>query len=370
MHDSAGSIYEMLAQKLIDQQAARTIVPPDSEGPGNWFGGGNLWPGSDGSLWLVGRYRNRGDSRTGIAAGTRGFALAVFRSRDGGKSFLEVWRRTKQEIAPPGEEVLSIEGAAIWEHDGIVELLVSSEKSSRRYPDVVASYQKPGTGVWTVDRVVAGTLEELQGADVAPLLASDTPEIVHVKDPFIYRGTDGNTLLGVCTHPFNWSSSNTLLLPYAPGATTQLLELNPQDCLPRGLAWDVAMTRLTSIVDLPVSGNQPHRQLVFYDGGECVRPLDPHQTAVRRPRGYSCEELGGLGLLDNAAPASFRRLSRWFPSFISPHGTGCSRYVDVLATDETWHATWQQAQPDGSQPLVHHSIPTAEVQAMLRKSTD
>ena len=41
-----------------------------------------------------------------------------------------------------------------------------------------------------------------------------------------------------------------------------------------------------------------------------------------------------------------------FPAFISPHGTGCSRYVSTLQTNEGILATWQQSQKDESQPLV------------------
>ena len=49
---------------------------------GFWFGGGNMVQDHDGTLWLVGRYRNHGDSRTGLGAGERGLELALFRSDD------------------------------------------------------------------------------------------------------------------------------------------------------------------------------------------------------------------------------------------------------------------------------------------------
>ena len=51
--------------------------------------------------------------------------------------------------------------------------------------------------------------------------------------------------------------------------------------------------------------------------------------------------------------------------FVSRWGTGCSRYVDVLATAEGLHATWQQSQSDGSQPLVMHSLSCSEVEELL-----
>jgi hypothetical protein len=46
------------------------------------------------------------------------------------------------------------------------------------------------------------------------------------------------------------------------------------------------------------------------------------------------------------------RLSTALPFFVSPYGTDCSRYTTALQTDEGVYTTWQQSQPDRSQPLV------------------
>lgn len=354
---------ERLAHSLIDQEAAQIIVPPDGEGEGSWFGGGNLWQDDAGDLWLVGRYRNPGDSRTGIAQGTRGFALAAFHSSDAGATFSKVWQRSKSELAPPGEEVLSIEGSVMIATENGIELLVSTEKSSREYPASILQFQKPGTGIWTIDRLVSDSVQGLKTATAEPLLASCNPEILHVKDPFVYSSKSNSQLLGVCTHPFNWSSSNTILREYSCGHAPA--RLSPSECLPRGLTWDVAIHRITSIVDVLSEGESESLQLVFYDGGECVRNLDAHRNAVDRPRGYSCEEVGGLAVMRNGDLQSLSALSRWHPAFTSPHGTGCSRYVDVLVTKERWYATWQQSQADGSQPLVCHSLDAQTVSQLL-----
>ncbi|MDP6719481.1 MAG: hypothetical protein QGF59_12560, partial [Pirellulaceae bacterium] len=71
-----------LAETLVDQRRARVIIPPKQAASGFWFGGGNMVEAPDGSLLLVGRYRNHGDSRTGLGLGERGLELAVFRSTD------------------------------------------------------------------------------------------------------------------------------------------------------------------------------------------------------------------------------------------------------------------------------------------------
>ena len=121
------------------------------------------------------------------------------------------------------------------------------------------------------------------------------------------------------------------------------------------------------MLDVPKAGAFANQAvtLMFYDGGECVRNLDEHATAVKRPRGYSCEELGGAGYFLDGDFANIERLSKHAPLFVSPHGTGCSRYVDVLQTADGYYATWQQSQPDGSQPLVMNFVPHEVVAELL-----
>ncbi|MEM1297027.1 MAG: hypothetical protein AAGH89_16800, partial [Verrucomicrobiota bacterium] len=69
-----------LAKALIDQENARVLVPPQDNSTGYWFGGGNVVQAPDGSVLIIGRYRNYGDSRTGVGAGERGLELAIFRA--------------------------------------------------------------------------------------------------------------------------------------------------------------------------------------------------------------------------------------------------------------------------------------------------
>ncbi len=59
-----------LLDRLIDQEAARVLVPPYQPEPGFWFGGGNLVQHEQGVIRLCGRSRNYADSRTGLVAGT------------------------------------------------------------------------------------------------------------------------------------------------------------------------------------------------------------------------------------------------------------------------------------------------------------
>ena len=356
-----------LAEALLDQPAARVIVPPHECRSGFWFGGGNLTRDHAGAIWLTGRYRNAGDARTGTKAGERGLECAVLRSDDAGRSFTEVKRWTKAELSTGGAPVLSIEGTALrWRGDGRCELFISTEKQ-QAYPEAVASHQKPGTGVWSIDVMTGNSPDAMDGRGVRPALSQTPPvEYLHVKDPVVFEFGAGRTVLVFCTHPYCWSSGNS---GYAiRDGEDQPFALASWEMVSRGPAWDVAATRITNRLPVPRVGafrDLPLVSIYFYDGAECLRPHEANPHGAKRPRGYSCEELGGVMVGVDADFPAVQRLSRGEPLFVSPHGTGCSRYVDALALDAGILSTWQQSQDDGSQPLVLHFVEMDRVEKIL-----
>lgn len=352
-----------LGQALIDQKKAKTIVEPKDHSTGFWFGGGNMVQAADGTLFVIGRYRNHGDSRTGLGAGDRGLELAIFSSGDNGQTWSKVVSRDKPSLNVGDREVLSIEGCALRVADDGVEVFVSTEKTNIPYPSGLENYLKPGTGVWTVEHAKAATIEELANAQMTTVVESRDPRFVHVKDPFLYE-RDQQLYVLFCTHPFCWTSSNT---GFALRNADSAFQEPVYEVFERGFAWDVAMTRTTAVVDVPKVGKfaDIDAQLVFYDGGECVRNLDEHASAVKRPRGYSCEELGGLAYTLNGDMNAIQRLSITEPAFVSPTGSGCSRYVDVLQTNTGLIATWQQSQDNLSQPLVMHHLDNSQIEQIL-----
>ena len=357
-----------LLAALIDQEAARIIVPPQRSASGFWFGGGNLAQGEDGTIWLGGRYRNYGDSRTGLAAGERGLECCIFRSDDGGQRFEKVCSWTKAELSRPGRKVLSFEGTALHRlADGSWEWFISSEKEMV-YPPGLEAYQKRGTGVWTIDRMTGSSPDQLDLATLEPVLEKvDAPEYLHVKDPVIFDRADGSTALIFCSHPFVWSSSNSGLA--VRPATKKEFVVQSWEVVSRGAAWDVAATRITARLQIPKLGlfaNAPDGAVYFYDGAESLRQLDENRQARSRPRGYSCEELGGALFGREDVFPQLVRLSRLQPLFVSPWGTGCSRYVDCLITADGILAIWQQSQADESQPLVGHFLPLERVEQLLK----
>ncbi len=114
------------AHALVDPAHARVAIPAERPEKGFWFGGGKMAQDAAGRLWLTGRYRSAA-------------------------------------VTPEGEPALSIEGSALRFVPGGVELYVSSEKRLP-YPAAVAEYRKPGTGVWTIERLRAPSVAQLAGA--------------------------------------------------------------------------------------------------------------------------------------------------------------------------------------------------------------
>jgi len=362
------SIIQLL-NRLIDQARAKIIVPANAAAPGFWFGGGNLAMDETGTIWLSGRFRNFGDSRTGLHAGERGLELAIYSSHDSNTTFQKVASFTKQDLSTKGQEVISIEGSALHQMpDGQWELFVSSEKAID-YPDEVSAYRKPGTGVWTIDRVTGDSPDQFDLATLETVLENvSIPAYLHIKDPEVFEYEDGSTALVFCSHPYTWASTNTGLA-IRPKDTPHF-HIETYELVSRGPSWDVASTRITDRLCLPPVGrlaSVPSVSIYFYDGAESMRRLDENPHGKHRPRGFSCEELGGAFYTTSEAIDGLRRLSTNEPLLISPYGTGSSRYVSTLVTENGIIATWQQSQADGSQPLVCNFLPMDEVEQLLEE---
>ena len=356
-----------LATELIDQENARTLVEPQDRSTGFWFGGGNVIEDRDGSILIAGRYRNYGDSRTGVGAGARGLELAIFRAPDVQSEFEKIVSFTKADLAHSGMGIVSIEGVALHLTDDGIELFISTEKDAK-YPERLASYQKPGAGVWSIDRIHADKVENLSPDNIEEIIPFGTDDHgrLHCKDPWVFDLPNGDLVLGYCTHPFTWSSSGTAALLRKAGSDTY--EKVSNDLLRRGPVWDIAAARATERLAIPKVGSfaaGPDLSLYFYDSCESLRQLDENPTAVSRPRGWSCEEIGGIAVGDDSDLTQIESISVEAPLFVSPHGTGCSRYIATLLTDEGIFANWQQSQPDLCQPLVGHFLPMERVNEIL-----
>jgi len=352
---------------LVDQQNSRTLVEPQDRSTGYWFGGGNVVQDRDGSILVCGRYRNYGDSRTGVGAGERGLELAVFRAESVDGEFQKILSFSKKDLAWNGIGIVSIEGVALHLMEDGIELFISTEKDAK-YPERIADFQKPGAGVWSIDRIHADSVENLSVDNIEEIVpfGTDDPARLHCKDPWVSDLPGGDLLLGYCTHPFTWSSSGTAALIRKAGSDTY--EKVTDDFLSRGPVWDIAAARVTERLPVPKVGafaDGPDLSLYFYDSCESLRQLDENPTAVARPRGWSCEEIGGVAVgLDSEFP-KVESLTVEAPLFVSPQGTGCSRYIASLVTNQGIFANWQQSQIDLCQPLVGHFLSNEKIEKVL-----
>ena len=140
------------------------------------------------------------------------------------------------------------------------------------------------------------------------------------------------------------------------------------DLLRRGPVWDIAAARVTERLAIPQVGafvGNSDLSLYFYDSCESLRQLDENPKASSRPRGWSCEEIGGIAVGNDNDLNQIESLSTESALFVSPTGTGCSRYIATLVTEEGIFANWQQSQENLSQPLVGHFLPMDRVIEIL-----
>ena len=116
------------------------IIAAHDQRKGYWFGGGNIVTDESGNFWLIGRYRDHGDSRTGLESGARGLELSLFKSEDNAESFQKVRSWSKSEIENDQFKVLSIEGSALNRlSENKWEIFFSVEKD-RKYPEILKDF--------------------------------------------------------------------------------------------------------------------------------------------------------------------------------------------------------------------------------------
>ncbi|MCS7180584.1 MAG: exo-alpha-sialidase [bacterium] len=351
-----------LGKIILEQKRARVIIEPYKREKGYWFGGGKIRKDKEGRLVLTGRYRNFGDSRYGTEFGERGLELAIFISEDKGKTFKKIKSFTKKDLNFEKKEVLSIEGSAIYFGDKI-ELYFSSEKK-RNYPEGFEKYQKEGTGIWEIDVIKGDSLDSLNSENIKNVIISENPENLHIKDPVVFD-MNNKTYMIFCQHPFCWSCSYTGVAI----KENSMFKIISNDILPRGYTWDVAVTRITDRLPVPKIGifkDLPDISLYFYDGAECMREHTQSEKGVRRARGYSCEEIGGLAYGFDSEFPKIHRLSKTFPLFVSPEGTGSNRYVSTFYDGEKIYAIWQMSTNDFSQPLFMNIVDIEEIENILK----
>ena len=128
--------------------------------------------------------------------------------------FQKVLSFSKEDLSHT-EEVVSIEGVSLIPDstsDTGFEFIISTEKKSA-YPKNLINFQKPGTGVWSIDLLQSENgLDSFKLDEMSTIARSEKGSTLHYKDPVAFTSNDGHTHIVFCHHPFSWSSSNSGLL--------------------------------------------------------------------------------------------------------------------------------------------------------------
>ena len=186
------------------------------------------------------------------------------------------------------------------------------------------------------------SVAELARAMPETIVASDDPATLQVKDPFLADRPDGGCCsssaatrsIGRRPTPASWRSVPTAsraahrasiaIRGDSPGTSRSRAE--PASCRP-------GATRAVR-----------HRPRVLQR-----RRVPPEPRGARPGRqaaaGLLLRGTRRIGLLRERGPDVVSAHLHDLPGVHGPDGTHCLRYVDVLATDDAYIATWQQSAP-------------------------
>ena len=273
---------------------------------------GNIIEPEPGRYLLCGRYRNHGDSRTGTGAGARRLEFAIFEGTTPTGPFTKIRSFTKQDLSRPEAPVVSIEGGKLFVGSSGVEMIISTEKGIA-CPEALGSFQKPGTGVWSIDRIGAASIEALDSATMTEVQSSGEGATLHVKDPVVFDSpASGTALMFVRTR-----SAGRVPTPAWPSAVR-----GASSCCRHTPCWNAEQRGTLPVRASPIAwlchrwallAGLPPLSLYFYDGAECLRSLDENAKAVSRPRRLflgTPEVLHGVGMPSfqkcNGSPLTFR----------------------------------------------------------------
>lgn len=290
----------------FDPEGGETVLEPDAAGAGHWVGAPSVIedPASGRVLMAYRRRRPRDGS-----ARERGYMAAVAASSDGGGSFEDLWRVTKQEVATTSLERFCLRPGAAGDW-----LLYTS-------------WEEPAaSGRWRIGLLRAAAPEQFEIAAAQPVLAPEDVGVDAVKDPYV-----------VATHGAQLMYISTFLTPHGPAPTSLARSVDGVGftwegetlAVGRGGSWDAYQARLSSVVALGEGF------VGYYDGA-----AGPAEDTEER-----------CGLACSLDLRTWERITVAGPALVSPHATGSLRYIDVARIGETWWAYYEYARADGAHEL-------------------
>lgn len=310
LDDLAGAVREAVQEHRppwFSPEAGETVLLPEAEGEGFWVGAPSVAIDEQGGRILLSYRRRR--PRDG-SPDERGHLAAIAETRDGGRSFTDIWSISKHEVGTSSLERFCLRpGPGGW-------LLYTSWEDP------------PSSGRWRIDLLRAGRPEDFSLGPAIPVLEPDQAGVDAVKDPYVRE-----SLMYV----------STFLTPAGPAPTsvatsTDAVHFQWQgEVFGVGDRWDAYQARLSSI--MPVPGGF----VGYYDGAGS--------------RAEDTEERCGLAV--SVDLRTWRRVTTDGPALVSPHATGSLRYVDAVRAGGSWWAYYEYARPDGSHELRRNVLPGA-----------
>jgi hypothetical protein len=305
---------------LFAPEEGFTIIEPVGTGPGWWAGAPSAVYDEQAARFYL-YYRIR---RPRGVAPDRGGECYIGESRDG-RSFRTIWSATKDQF-----ETDSMERAAL--HKGL-------DGAWRLY----LSYVDPRSRKWRIDLMGAASPDGFDPKAARCVFDPDDLGLEGIKDPYVL--TLGGRYFMIVSYatrggPLS-ASQEDVLHATADAYNTGLVRsrtglasscdgrhftwhgdiLSPGDS-----GWDAYCTRICSVVYLPP---------VFtglYDGAADVRGNYEERT----------------GIAVSMDMRHWDRVSTAGPALVSPHASGCLRYVDAVQLPDRIHYYYEYARPDGS----------------------
>lgn len=311
---------------LFDPEEGVTIIEPAGSGPGNWAGApGVIYDPASERFYLSYRVRKPQPIRGGecyIASSTDGVHFDV------------IWSATKGDFGSPSVERFGIAKAP----DG----------SWLLYP----SYVDPGDNRWRIDVIQADDPASFDVSKRQKVFTASDVGVEGVKDAWVMR------LNGFYYMLISYAARMETLSPeqqermhatadiYNTGLTLSSSAMAvSQDGIkyewlgdvfpPRAGAWDGYAARLGCVVATE------YGWIGYYDGSASVEGNYEERT----------------GLAQSFDLRHFQRLTFDGPALVSPHGSGCLRYIDAVPMKDEILLYYEYCRPDGSHELRMNRLP-------------
>jgi len=307
----------------FDPEQGQTVLEPEAPGPGYWVGAPSvLWDADRNSYLLT--YRRR---RPRGVDPDRGYVAHVAESQDG-QRFEDVWTVEKSAFGTTSMEKFSL----AREPGGPYRLYVC--------------YVDPADSRWRIDVLEADRPEAFDPGLARPALTAASTGTEGVKDPWVFKlGGLWHMLVSFAAARPVDAATRRQMHATADVFNTGVL------VAPTGLAvsedgvnwgwygevfgvgdegaWDAYQSRIGSLL------YRAPLWLGYYDGSASVEG--------------NYEERCGLAYSFDLR--NWERVTLSGPALVSPHGSGCLRYVDVVPRQGQLHFYYEYARPDGSHEL-------------------